>query len=370
MDFSGLTIQENNNDEMIVYVSHSYKKETINGVKYINGVFEILDLIGEGSFWTVYKVKRHFQEGEIIDENIYVIKEGKLSLKTNSFYQDPLSYGGHSNSSGSNSNNINYNVSDGNLNTNTGVGCSSLDNNNYEQEDASEIAIKEYEIMKQLNHPNVARLYECIFDYSKDKACFVMEFCEFGTLMDYDKETRKFKRNENIFKHYNDNIVFQIPNEEDEIYYEDDAFYSLIDIGIKIFKEIAEGFLYLHSLNICHRDLKPDNILLSERGAKIIDFSHAKQCEQGAVIETYLGNVFSPPEIRKYQPYDPFKADVWSFAFCFYVFLFNFNEKNLISFEKIDKLPSENLKKLFKLCFNENFSERPTFEQIILEDLL
>ena len=42
----------------------------------------------------------------------------------------------------------------------------------------------------------------------------------------------------------------------------------------RIFKQVAESVCYLHSLNIVHRDIKLDNILIDEgtRMVKLIDF--------------------------------------------------------------------------------------------------
>ena len=39
-----------------------------------------------------------------------------------------------------------------------------------------------------------------------------------------------------------------------------------------IFKQIVEGVRFCHSLNIAHRDIKLENILVSDGLVKIIDF--------------------------------------------------------------------------------------------------
>jgi serine/threonine protein kinase len=45
----------------------------------------------------------------------------------------------------------------------------------------------------------------------------------------------------------------------------------------RFFKQILEGFEYLQSIGIAHRDIKLDNILIEERTKmiKIIDFGFA-----------------------------------------------------------------------------------------------
>ena len=61
-------------------MSYGYDKEKVNGRKIVNGNFEILDKLGEGSFWTVYKVERSVMDESINQKSLHVFKEGNLSF--------------------------------------------------------------------------------------------------------------------------------------------------------------------------------------------------------------------------------------------------------------------------------------------------
>ena len=79
-----------------------------------------------------------------------------------------------------------------------------------------------------------------------------------------------------------------------------------------IFYKIFEGIKCCHENNICHRDLKLENILLDEKiNPKICDFGFA--CKNGLKLEEYLGTpMYKPPEINNQIPYDGKKADIFS----------------------------------------------------------
>lgn len=50
---------------------------------------------------------------------------------------------------------------------------------------------------------------------------------------------------------------------------------STFDIKI-ITYQIFRGLMYIHSLGICHRDIKPHNILIKGKNAVLCDFGSAK----------------------------------------------------------------------------------------------
>ena len=107
---------------------------------------------------------------------------------------------------------------------------------------------QEIKILYHCDYPNIIKLYEIYED--SDFFYLIFEMCEGGEL--------------------DDRIIKKI--EEEKIYSEKEA--------AKIFKKIIQAIAYLHSNGICHRNLKPDNILfLSEKNdsdIKLINFSLSK----------------------------------------------------------------------------------------------
>jgi serine/threonine protein kinase len=68
------------------------------------------------------------------------------------------------------------------------------------------------------------------------------------------------------------------------------------------FFQISHTIAYLHSKNVCHRDLKLENILLMGSGPrsliKVTDFGLSKQFSSTKMLETYVGTpIYMAPEV-------------------------------------------------------------------------
>uniref|UniRef100_A0A674CWF3 Mitogen-activated protein kinase 14-like n=1 Tax=Salmo trutta TaxID=8032 RepID=A0A674CWF3_SALTR len=86
-------------------------------------------------------------------------------------------------------------------------------------------------------------------------------------------------------------------------------------IKATIITGMCEGLLYLHSKDIVHQDLKPDNIMIEHdtHRAVIIDMGLAKFFRNGLNSAVNLGNeAYSPPEVLQRQGQRDQRSDVWA----------------------------------------------------------
>ncbi|PUZ43117.1 hypothetical protein GQ55_9G636600 [Panicum hallii var. hallii] len=137
--------------------------------------------------------------------------------------------------------------------------------------------LKEREILKSIDHPNILRLLDTID--TTDTMYLVLEYCDGGDLDEF------------LLKHG------RLP----------------VATAKDFMRQLAEGLKMLRERNIVHRDLKPQNLLLSTNGDAIIlkigDFGFAKDENLAATI---CGSpYYMAPEIWQGKDYDA-KSDLWS----------------------------------------------------------
>jgi serine/threonine protein kinase len=103
-------------------------------------------------------------------------------------------------------------------------------------------AQKEFDLMKQLDHPNVVKVADIII--VPGTVNIIMEFIDGMELFDAIAEKDQYD--------------------------ESDA--------KDLFKQIITAIAYLHSKRVCHRDIKPSNVLVCKHSnkVKITDFNISK----------------------------------------------------------------------------------------------
>ncbi|KAF8652418.1 hypothetical protein HU200_062748 [Digitaria exilis] len=89
-------------------------------------------------------------------------------------------------------------------------------------------------------------------------------------------------------------------------------------VARRLFGQLVSALAHAHARGVFHRDVKPDNLLLDERGdLKLTDFGLCAFADRhlapDGLTATACGSpAYVAPEILLKKRYDPGKADVWS----------------------------------------------------------
>ncbi|EJT98171.1 Pkinase-domain-containing protein [Dacryopinax primogenitus] len=92
-------------------------------------------------------------------------------------------------------------------------------------------------------------------------------------------------------------------------------------VARKFARQIGSALEYLHKNSVVHRDLKIENILISQSGnIKLIDFGLSNLYNPHNHLSTFCGSLyFAAPELLNAKVYTGPEVDVWSFGVVLYV---------------------------------------------------
>ncbi|EFR02308.1 CAMK protein kinase [Nannizzia gypsea CBS 118893] len=153
--------------------------------------------------------------------------------------------------------------------------CKELDKRRLMKNNALDHKVdSEMRIMKDLDHPNIVRFHD-YFDFNNRWIYIIMEYIGCGELSNYVQSAGLLP--------------------EDQVQ--------------TISRQLLHALHYLHARKITHRDIKPDNILISSYDPFIIklsDFGLSKVSQEETLLKTFCGTLlYCAPEV--YPEYDTYK---------------------------------------------------------------
>ncbi|XP_011300500.1 serine/threonine-protein kinase 17A [Fopius arisanus] len=94
---------------------------------------------------------------------------------------------------------------------------------------------------------------------------------------------------------------------------------------VRLLRQILDGIAFLHSFNVAHLDIKPQNLVLTgefpDCDVKLCDFGISRYISHGADIREILGTPdYVAPEVLNYEPIS-LATDMWSVGVLLYVLL-------------------------------------------------
>ncbi|EAY09063.1 AGC family protein kinase [Trichomonas vaginalis G3] len=145
-----------------------------------------------------------------------------------------------------------------------------------------------------------------------------------------------------------------------------------------VFKEIAIGISYSHSFGVAHRDIKPQNILITEfPNIKITDFGLCGIIESSQLMNGFCGSpTYCSPECLTRQQYDGRLSDIWSMGVLLYTMVVGSPPWNTTSSANLlDQIFADNIQypsHISKLCRSliSSMLKINPFERITMDEIM
>ncbi|XP_045459688.1 testis-specific serine/threonine-protein kinase 1-like [Melitaea cinxia] len=202
----------------------------------------------------------------------------------------------------------------------TVLACKVIDTNTAPKDFVKKFLPREIEMLIKLNHPHLVHTHS-IFQ-RRNKYFIFMRFMENGDLLEH--------------------ILQKGAVQEDQA---------------RIWtRQLALAIQYMHELEIAHRDIKCENVLLTaNQNAKLSDFGFARMCVDKRLksihSDTFCGSLsYTAPEILQGSPYYPKPTDIWSLGIVMYVML-----NRAMPFE------DKHIKQLYQAQINKNWRFRSRY---------
>ena len=152
----------------------------------------------------------------------------------------------------------------------------------------------------------------------------------------------------------------------------------------RIIKDVASGLDYLHEIGVIHHDIKPDNILVNEKGQFVItDFgisvkfrSTLRRNSSREVQKNMTGGAISymAPEMFTESAESVNATDIWALGATLYELMTGdlpfFGQGGVMQLKgaEVPEIPgdySDTLKKLVQSCLSKTPWDRPTAKQLL-----
>jgi len=229
------------------------------------------------------------------------------------------------------------------------LACKIISKENLQEDYLNKFLPRELDVLRRINHENVVSSVD-IFEYTS-KVFILTEMAENGDLLDYLE--KKGNRPDAQAK--------------------------------RLFGDIVRGVSYLHSLNIAHRHLACEHLLLFKKNkVKIAGFGFSRFTvdNEGKQVlsETFCGSDgYAAPEILKGSKYDPKGYDMWQCGVVLFIIVCgsmpfdDSDRKELVKAHLKDDIhfPSrvkdsidEDCKKLIRQLLELDVTRRLTIEQV------